>query len=91
MAARNNSKYIQTEYGLFPTSYFFSSGVSNEDGSKRISAEKIKRMIINLLETEGNLSDSDLTKRLNEEGIKIARRTVAKYRAQTGIKNSYYR
>ena len=91
MAARNNSKYIQTEYGLFPTSYFFSSGVSNEDGSKRISAEKIKRMIINLLETEGNLSDSDLTKRLNEEGIKIARRTVAKYRAQAGIKNSYYR
>lgn len=91
MSSRNNSKYIQTEYGLFPTSYFFTSGVSKSDGSEKISAEKIKMMILNILSKEEDLSDSELTRRLNEEGIKIARRTVAKYRAQTGIKNSYYR
>ncbi|MBR1638187.1 MAG: hypothetical protein IJ688_02245 [Treponema sp.] len=91
MSARGNSKYIQTEFGLFPTSYFFTSGVSSADGSKKVSAEKIKNMIVRLLEKESELSDSELTLRLNKEGIKIARRTVAKYRAQIGIKNSYYR
>ncbi len=91
MSSRNNSKYIQTEYGLFPTSYFFSSGVSKADGSEKVSAEKIKMMMLNILDKEGWLSDSELTLRLNKEGIKIARRTVAKYRANIGIKNSYYR
>jgi len=92
-SAKNSSKYIQTEWGLFPASYFFTSGVSNRDGSKKISSERIKERIKKILTEAGNenLSDQKLTEMLNEKGAKIARRTVAKYRAQLGLKNSYKR
>ncbi|MCQ2591278.1 MAG: RNA polymerase factor sigma-54 [Treponema sp.] len=90
MSSKNNSKYIQTEWGLFPASYFFSSGVSSSDGREKISSDSIKVKIQKLLE-EANYSDSQLTTFLNDQGIKIARRTVAKYRQQIGIKNSYER
>lgn len=104
MSAKKNSKYIQTEFGLFPASYFFSSGVSattqvadegNLEGelNKKISAEAIKAKIAEILSSgqEKNISDSKLSLLLNEQGIKIARRTVAKYRAQLGLENSYNR
>ncbi|BDC92373.1 hypothetical protein [Treponema bryantii] len=93
MSAKNGSKYIQTEWGLFPASYFFTSGVNNRDGSKKISSERIKQKMQAILtkpENE-NLSDQKLTELLNQKGAKIARRTVAKYRAQLGLKNSYKR
>lgn len=93
MSAKNGSKFIQTEWGLFPASYFFTSGVSNRDGSKRISSERIKQKMKDILEKPENeaMSDQQLTELLNEKGAKIARRTVAKYRAQLGLKNSYKR
>lgn len=91
MAARNCSKYIQTEWGLFPASYFFSSGIE-ADGGEKISAETIKiRMQKIIKEQSENISDLKLTELLNEQGIKIARRTVTKYRLQLGIRNSYDR
>lgn len=93
MSAKNGSKYIQTEWGLFPASYFFTSGVKNSDGSKKISSERIKqkmKVILSRPENEG-MSDQQLCELLNEKGAKIARRTVAKYRAQLGLKNSYKR
>ena len=91
--AKNGSKYIQTEWGLFPASYFFTSGVSNRDGTKTISSERIKQKMKEILELPGNenLSDRELCEELNKKGAKIARRTVAKYRAQLGLKNSYHR
>lgn len=91
-SAKNSSKFAQTEWGLFPISYFFTSGVSNSDGNK-VSSESIKLQIQNILHEygENSLSDLKLTELLNERGIKIARRTVAKYRNQAGIKNSYNR
>ena len=87
------SKYIQTEWGLFPAWYFFTSGVSNRDGSKTISSERIKEKIKEVLSEQGNenLSDQKLCELLNQKGARIARRTVAKYRAQLGLKNSYKR
>ena len=91
--AKKGSKYIQTEWGLFPASYFFTSGVENKDGSKQISSERIKEKIKTILgkpENQG-MSDQHLCELLNEKGAKIARRTVAKYRAQLGLKNSYKR
>lgn len=93
MSAKNGSKYIQTEWGLFPASYFFTSGVANTDGSKKISSERIKKRIQVILSRPGNqnISDRELCEQLNEKGAKIARRTVAKYRAQLGLKNSYRR
>lgn len=91
--AKNGSKYIQTEWGLFPASYFFTSGVSSRDGSKKISSDRIKQKIKELLLIPGNenLSDNQLCELLNKKGAKIARRTVAKYRSQLGLKNSYKR
>lgn len=98
MANKKNSKYIQTEYGLYPASYFFSSGVKSVDGKENVSAEAVKMMIAKILEEKSVynkentvLSDNKLTQLLNEKGIKIARRTVAKYRAQLGLENSYKR
>lgn len=96
MSAKKSSKYIQTEFGLFPASYFFSSGVSvqtSEADNKKISSEAVKAKIAQIVsENNSNpLSDSKLTELLNQSGIKIARRTVAKYRAQLGLENSYRR
>ena len=77
---KKNPRFIQTEFGIFPLSYFFQSGVSSEN-----SAEKIKH-IIKQLEDENEksgkkrLSDQKICNILNERGIKIARRTVNKYR-----------
>lgn len=93
MTARSGSKYIQTEWGLFPAWYFFTSGVSNRDGTKKISSDRIKQKMADILsEPENeNLSDRELCELLNKKGARIARRTVAKYRAQLGLKNSYKR
>ena len=93
MTARSGSKYIQTEWGLFPAWYFFTSGVSNRDGTKKISSDRIKQKMSEVLSEPGNenLSDRELCELLNKKGARIARRTVAKYRAQLGLKNSYKR
>lgn len=95
MSAKKNSKYIQTEFGLFPVSYFYSSGVggSEGDGDQKVSATTVKRMMEKLLADNEvkKLSDSKLAELLLQKGIKISRRTVAKYRSQLGIDNSYNR
>ena len=100
MSSKKNSKYIQTDWGLFPASFFFSSGVASTDGKEKISAAVIKEKIQEYLlamQSAGSdgsrekISDSKLAEYLNQQGIKIARRTVAKYRSQIGISNSYKR
>lgn len=93
MASKKGSKYIQTEWGLYPASYFFTSGIQTDGTEKKISSEVIKMQIQKLLDEYKNqpVSDAKLTKLLNENGVKIARRTVAKYRTQLGINNSYTR
>ena len=91
--AKSGTKYLQTEWGLFPAWYFFTSGVNNRDGTKKISSDRIKQKMAAVLAEPGNenLSDRELCELLNKKGAKIARRTVAKYRAQLGLKNSYKR
>lgn len=92
ISSKNHSKYIQSEWGLFPLSYFFSSGIQNDNSNEKISSEAIKMQLLKIIEeSKINLSDCELTRMLNEKGIKIARRTVTKYREQLGIKNSYIR
>ena len=88
VSAKNNSKYIQTEWGLFPASYFFPSGVLVENTDEKLSSEVIKQKILEKIAENKSLSDSKLTLALNDEGIKIARRTVSKYRGQLGMSNS---
>ncbi|MDT8369069.1 MAG: RNA polymerase factor sigma-54 [Longimicrobiales bacterium] len=82
-----NEKYAQTPRGVFPLKYFFSSGLSTASG-EAISARGVRDKIRILVEEEDPmkpLTDSVLVRRLREEGVKIARRTVAKYRDQMGI------
>lgn len=92
MTSKKNPKFIQTQWGTFPASYFFTSGISTTNKEEKISSEKIKIEIEKIIkQNKIQMSDQKLTDLLNEKGIKIARRTVAKYRNQIGLKNSYYR
>ena len=80
-------KYVETDYGVFELKYFFNEGMENEDGED-VSTLKIKerlKTIINGENPKKPLSDDKLASMLNEEGIPIARRTVAKYREQLDI------
>ena len=75
-------KYMHTPRGIFELKYFFSSHVSTSDGGE-CSATAIRAMIKKLISEENTskpLSDSKLAKILEEQGINVARRTVAKYR-----------
>lgn len=82
-----NEKFVQTPRGVLPLKYFFSSGLSTDSGED-VSARGIKDKIRNLVEEEDEkkpLTDQAIVNILKEEGIQIARRTVAKYRDQLGI------
>ncbi len=85
-----SNKYIHTSRGLFPLKFFFHSGIDREYGGD-ISSLTVKRKIKQLIQEENSrkpLSDSELMRILNREGIQIARRTVAKYRDELGIPSS---
>ena len=82
-----NSKYVQTDFGIYQLKYFFSEGISTESGEE-VSNKEVKRILRELIENEDRkkpLSDDRLTQLLNERGYNIARRTVAKYREQMGL------
>ena len=95
MASKKSNRFIQTEWGLLPVSYFFLSGVSSVDGKQKLSSQMVIAVMKNILKEQEDsgqsISDFQLTKLLFEKGIKIARRTVSKYRALAGIENSYKR
>lgn len=80
-------KYIETPYGVFEYKFFFSSGYTAEDGED-ISSRAVKEKIRSLIEAEDPrkpLSDEAVSKLLAAEGLKVARRTVAKYRESMNI------
>ncbi len=82
-----NEKYVQTPRGVYQLKFFFSSGLSTTSGGE-ISARGVKDKIRNLVDDEDPqdpLTDSAIVRLLKEDGVKIARRTVAKYRDQMGI------
>ncbi len=91
----SNGKYMQTPHGVKELKYFFDSRVGREDGGDDVSARSVKEKITTLIGAEdpGNpLSDQEIADRLSkEEGLRIARRTVAKYRDQLGINAQRYR
>lgn len=83
----SNSKYIQTDFGIFPIKYFFSESMTNEFGEE-ISTREIKKILLECIENEDKskpLNDEKLVEVLKEKGYNIARRTVAKYRDQLNI------
>ena len=80
-------KYIKTPHGVLPLKYFFTSGYSST-GGESLSNTTIKDMISTIIEDENPakpLSDQAVVNLLAEKDIKIARRTVAKYREELGI------
>ena len=82
-----NGKYVQTRFGVFELKYFFSGALSTDDGEE-LSSRIIKQQLRELIEAENPaepLSDDRLGELLGEKGVKIARRTVAKYREQMQI------
>lgn len=94
MTSKKNSKYIQTKWGTFPANYFFSSKIKTDNGTS-LSSQKIalciEEIIKNCSINNKKVSDLEITKILNKKGIKIARRTVTKYRNKNNINNSYNR
>ena len=82
-----NGKYVQTPRGLYPLKFFFSGGYSTL-GGEDLSSEGVRARIRKLVSEEdptAPLSDHEITARLRKAGVRIARRTVAKYRDQLGI------
>ncbi len=85
-----SNKYIHTPRGLYPMKFFFHSGIDRDYGED-ISSLTVKRHIQSFIDGEDPkkpLSDSEIMRRLNREGINIARRTVAKYRDELNIPSS---
>ena len=77
-----NSKYVQTDYGVFSLRHFFSDSISTSDGDE-VSNKEVKRKLKTLIDAEDPLkplSDHKLAELLNADRLNIARRTVAKYR-----------
>ena len=82
-----NGKYMATPLGTFEFRYFFTTGVAQADGSV-ISNAAIKSTLAEIVRAEDKkkpLSDQKIADALSEQGINIARRTVAKYREQLKI------
>ncbi len=81
------NKFMKTPHGIFEFKYFFTPGYTGGDG-KAVSNKSVKDRIAQLIESEPPgkpFSDQDIVGMLQEEDIKIARRTVAKYREELGI------
>ncbi len=79
-----NGKYVQSSQGIHELKYFFSEGLSTDSGEE-VSNKHIKIRLGEIIESEDKknpYSDDKLAAILNDEGIHIARRTVAKYREQ---------
>lgn len=82
-----NNKYMETPYGTFRLDYFFTRGLKTESGED-VSQENIKSRILDMVSEENPkkpLKDSHIVAALQDGGIKIARRTVAKYREELKI------
>ena len=86
-------KYMATPHGVFELKYFFTSGVRNEAGED-VSNTAVKSAIAEIIKTEPPqkpFSDEQLVKKLAVRSIKVARRTVAKYREAMGVLPSHLR
>jgi RNA polymerase sigma-54 factor len=84
------NKYVHTPQGIFELKYFFNAGISRTTGDD-LASEAVKERIKKLIDSEDTAhphSDQKLVELLEQEGIDIARRTVAKYREQLGVLSS---
>lgn len=90
-------KYVQCGRGTFPMRYFFVRNICREGNpgtEEAVSSSGIKELIGTMIQKENKqspLSDANLSKCLKDAGIRISRRTVAKYREEMGIHNAFIR
>ena len=88
-----SGKYMETPRGLFELRFFFTPGYQNNDGSS-VSNETVKAAIREMVAGESArspMSDQEIVEALHDRGLKVARRTIAKYREQLGILPSHLR
>jgi RNA polymerase sigma-54 factor len=88
-----SGKYMATPQGVFEMKYFFTGGYQTATGES-LSNTSVKESILDLVKHESGsapLSDQEIVEILNERGIPIARRTVAKYRSELNILPSHMR
>jgi RNA polymerase sigma-54 factor len=89
-----SNKYMATPRGLYELKYFFTSAIPASGGNGTHSAEAVRHRIRALIDGEppnGPLSDGRIVELLNDEGVAIARRTIAKYREEMRIPSSFQR
>ncbi len=88
-----DDKYIQTPRGIFALKQFFAGGTVTEAGEE-VTWDQIRLRLQEVIDNEDKakpLSDDDLVKKLKDEGLNVARRTVTKYRKKMGIPSSRQR
>jgi len=88
-----SGKYIATPQGIFEIKYFFTHGYTSKAGDS-VSNESVRQAVINLVKEENPrhpYSDQDIVRLLTDQGLSVARRTVAKYRDQLQILPSHLR
>jgi RNA polymerase sigma-54 factor len=88
-----NNKFVQTSWGVFELKYFFVSKLKSQNSIEH-SSDEVMSLIKEIVATEDPnkpLSDLDILNTLQSKGINIARRTIAKYRAQLNISSSNMR
>jgi RNA polymerase sigma-54 factor len=93
VARATRGKYIQTPQGLFEMKYFFSTGLKTKGGGEQ-SNKSVQAMVKRIIDEEDKrepLSDQKIADILNEQGLNIARRTVAKYREALKIPPAHMR
>lgn len=89
-----SNKYMETPRGIYELKYFFSSAISATVGGDAHSAESVRHKIKQMIDAEqpnAILSDDTIVKVLKDDGVDIARRTVAKYREAMKIPSSVQR
>ena len=90
-----SNKYLATPRGVFEMKFFFTAAIQSSDGGVAHSAESVRHKIRQLIEAEREaeavLSDDRIVEILNEAGVDVARRTVAKYREAMRIPSSVER
>jgi len=84
-------KYLQCSWGIFPMNYFFIGAISKAGNENAATADTAKNLLKEIIADENHekpYSDRILAEKLTERGVKISRRTVAKYREAMGIKDA---
>jgi RNA polymerase sigma-54 factor len=83
---------VQTEWGIYSLRHFFSNSISGKgSGGSSFSKAGVKELVKEIISKGTKLSDQEITNELAKQGVKLARRTVAKYRKELDLGSSYER